>query len=137
MCSHYKIFLCQELEIRTLTECRFELTHENLEIEPPQVFKIQRTQRNFRQNGADLLGVRFQESAQELGEVGTFRGRFTLRFTLKTAFSVQTSKKRETITETVSRFTFGSPEGIRTLDLMAENHASWTARRRGHNWTRA
>lgn len=27
---------------------------------------------------------------------------------------------------------FGSPEGIRTLDLMAENHASLTTRRRGH-----
>jgi hypothetical protein len=40
-------------------------------------------------------------------------------------------EKRKTIVEIVFRFIIGSPEGIRTLDLMAENHASWTTRRRG------
>lgn len=33
-------------------------------------------------------------------------------------------QKRKTSTEKVFRFTLGSPEGIRTLDLVAENHAS-------------
>ena len=31
-----------------------------------------------------------------------------------------------------SRVWIGSPGGIRTRDLVAENHASWTTRRRGH-----
>jgi hypothetical protein len=97
---------------RTRTECRFELTLKNLEIEPPQVFKIQRTLRNSRQNGANLRGVRSQVSAQELGQVGTVWGYLTLSLTLKTAFFVQTSKKRETSTETVSRFTFGRPNHL-------------------------
>ena len=41
-------------------------------------------------------------------------------------------RKRRIPKERFLRFIVGSPEGIRTLDLMAENHASWTARRRGH-----
>gem|GEM_PF-3715923 len=39
MCSSCQIFLHQELGIRTRTECGFELTLKNLEIEPPLVLK--------------------------------------------------------------------------------------------------
>lgn len=46
--------------------------------------------------------------------------------------TVPQRRKRKTTTEMIFRLIVGSPEGIRTLDLMAENHASWTARRRGH-----
>jgi hypothetical protein len=39
----------------------------------------------------------------------------------------------EAVLEVTGKFTsVGSPEGIRTPDLMAENHASLAARRRGH-----
>ena len=105
--STYAIFLCQELGIRTLTGKRFELTLKNLEIEPPLVLKIQRIQRDFRQNGASFQGVRSQVSAQEWGRTEPICRRFTLRFTRETAILPQIRKKRETTTETVSRFTFG------------------------------
>ena len=58
--------------------------------------------------------------------------RLTLKSTRKTAVEAYKRQKRKTTTEIVFRFIVGSPEGIRTLDLMAENHASWTTRRRGH-----
>ena len=41
---------------------------------------------------------------------------------VKRAERVLECKKRKTYSEKVFRFIVGSPEGIRTLDLMAENH---------------
>ena len=69
----------------------------------------------------------------KMGEVESgVLSRFTLRFTREMAVQAQIREKRKTLQEKVFRFVLGSPEGIRTLDLMAENHASWTTRRRGH-----
>ncbi len=60
------------------------------------------------------------------------RGKLSSNPRVKRANLPCNGKKRKTIEEIVFRFAFGSPEGIRTLDLRRERAMSWTARRRGH-----